>query len=112
MTHSFPTRCSSDLIAVIIGGYSIALHYFLNSFCYFFSDTRAMPQFLVLQRQMRCLANGLLLLLLAVVHAYQPSHVLSWSKTQQVTRSEEQTSELQSLMRISYAVFCCKKKKN
>src|SRR3546814_6837120 len=27
-------------------------------------------------------------------------------------RSEEHTSELQSLMRISYAVFCMKKKKN
>src|SRR3546814_4342282 len=29
-----------------------------------------------------------------------------------VKRSEEHTSELQSLMRISYAVFCLKKKKN
>src|SRR3546814_2889760 len=29
-----------------------------------------------------------------------------------VFRSEEHTSELQSLMRISYAVFCLKKKKN
>src|SRR3546814_5820218 len=29
-----------------------------------------------------------------------------------VHRSEEHTSELQSLMRISYAVFCLKKKKN
>src|SRR3546814_3737997 len=29
-----------------------------------------------------------------------------------VGRSEEHTSELQSLMRISYAVFCLKKKKN
>src|SRR3546814_5233837 len=28
-----------------------------------------------------------------------------------VERSEEHTSELQSLMRISYAVFCLKKKK-
>src|SRR3546814_7086943 len=28
------------------------------------------------------------------------------------TRSEEHTSELQSLMRISYAVFCLKKKKD
>src|SRR3546814_1997234 len=28
-----------------------------------------------------------------------------------ITRSEEHTSELQSLMRISYAVFCLKKKK-
>src|SRR3546814_8581423 len=29
-----------------------------------------------------------------------------------VRRSEERTSELQSLMRISYAVFCLKKKNN
>src|SRR3546814_1547242 len=30
----------------------------------------------------------------------------------QILRSEEHTSELQSLMRISYAVFCLKKKKH
>src|SRR3546814_6672800 len=30
----------------------------------------------------------------------------------QLARSEEHTSELQSLMRISYAVFCLKKKQN
>src|SRR3546814_3605973 len=30
---------------------------------------------------------------------------------QSLSRSEEHTSELQSLMRISYAVFCLKKKK-
>src|SRR3546814_10237942 len=35
-----------------------------------------------------------------LAHAYFPT-----------TRSEEHTSELQSLMRISYAVFCLKKKK-
>src|SRR3546814_4347271 len=29
-----------------------------------------------------------------------------------IKRSEEHTSELQSLMRISYAVFCLKKKQN
>src|SRR3546814_5508569 len=36
-----------------------------------------------------------------------------WSKSRAWTpaRSEEHTSELQSLMRISYAVFCLKKKK-
>src|SRR3546814_9501413 len=32
------------------------------------------------------------------------------SKFQPTDRSEEHTSELQSLMRISYAVFCLKKK--
>src|SRR3546814_3415816 len=34
------------------------------------------------------------------------------SAPRQRLRSEEHTSELQSLMRISYAVFCLKKKKN
>src|SRR3546814_1581571 len=33
------------------------------------------------------------------------------AKDDRRTRSEEHTSELQSLMRISYAVFCLKKKK-
>src|SRR3546814_2575034 len=33
-------------------------------------------------------------------------------RAEAVPRSEEHTSELQSLMRISYAVFCLKKKKN
>src|SRR3546814_4887140 len=32
------------------------------------------------------------------------------AKTEKIERSEEHTSELQSLMRISYAVFCLKKK--
>src|SRR3546814_3545828 len=35
----------------------------------------------------------------------------SWFSPEVVGRSEEHTSELQSLMRISYAVFCLKKKK-
>src|SRR3546814_3735899 len=34
------------------------------------------------------------------------------AQVQAVDRSEEHTSELQSLMRISYAVFCLKKKIN
>src|SRR3546814_10772714 len=35
-----------------------------------------------------------------------------WGVATPTGRSEEHTSELQSLMRISYAVFCLKKKKN
>src|SRR3546814_6437735 len=35
-----------------------------------------------------------------------------WVETALEQRSEEHTSELQSLMRISYAVFCLKQKKN
>src|SRR3546814_2868769 len=44
--------------------------------------------------------------LLDVETVLSPAKVL-----RRVTRSEEHTSELQSLMRISYAVFCLKKKK-
>src|SRR3546814_7330893 len=36
---------------------------------------------------------------------------LDWLYDEWARRSEEHTSELQSLMRISYAVFCLKKKK-
>src|SRR3546814_9666166 len=39
-----------------------------------------------------------------------PSWTLTSLKRQPARRSEEHTSELQSLMRISYAVFCLKKK--
>src|SRR3546814_6896104 len=48
-------------------------------------------------------------------------HILQWQRNVTVlmetvadidTRSEEHTSELQSLMRISYAVFCLKKNNN
>src|SRR3546814_8181615 len=38
-------------------------------------------------------------------------HERRLSETGPAVRSEEHTSELQSLMRISYAVFCLKKKK-
>src|SRR3546814_8224735 len=43
------------------------------------------------------------------VHGCSPFTLPSDSYTD---RSEEHTSELQSLMRISYAVFCLKKKNN
>src|SRR3546814_1343639 len=43
-------------------------------------------------------------------HKHRNEHDL-FSLERVVVRSEEHTSELQSLMRISYAVFCLKKKK-
>src|SRR3546814_7167996 len=46
-----------------------------------------------------------------VVDSRPPSAVF-WNKQRTMARSEEHTSELQSLMRISYAVFCLKKKKD
>src|SRR3546814_8496610 len=44
------------------------------------------------------------------LHSYDNPAVTVWPISTS-TRSEEHTSELQSLMRISYAVFCLKKKK-
>src|SRR3546814_2150822 len=44
-----------------------------------------------------------------------PEHIVETRQRAQIVRparSEEHTSELQSLMRISYAVFCLKKKHN
>src|SRR3546814_1924209 len=43
-------------------------------------------------------------------HSKNCSSILCWSNCPRSNRSEEHTSELQSLMRISYAVFCLKKK--
>src|SRR3546814_4248342 len=45
-------------------------------------------------------------------HSIAEMDLTRWSITFRSLRSEEHTSELQSLMRISYAVFCLKKKKN
>src|SRR3546814_1566709 len=45
----------------------------------------------------------------AAVETYEPG---TWGPASAAAKSEEHTSELQSLMRISYAVFCLKKKNN
>src|SRR3546814_2246343 len=50
------------------------------------------------------------LLLKAAAPSWERSMLFSGKKVCH-NRSEEHTSELQSLMRISYAVFCLKKKK-
>src|SRR3546814_5063438 len=49
-----------------------------------------------------------------IVHAIfaTPPVADKWMSCGNLRRSEEHTSELQSLMRISYAVFCLKKKNN
>src|SRR3546814_9067631 len=60
-------------------------------------------------------AETLSLIRVAVPHTlvFDEVHYVPAARTMLAlaTRSEEHTSELQSLMRISYAVFCLKKKK-
>src|SRR3546814_3746295 len=49
--------------------------------------------------------------ILAAAATVSAASVAADDAAEAVERSEEHTSELQSLMRISYAVFCLKKKK-
>src|SRR3546814_7636495 len=58
------------------------------------------------------LAFGAVFSGLAAYEYFVGHHMVEfWGEALKVLRSEEHTSELQSLMRISYAVFCLKKKK-
>src|SRR3546814_4272226 len=63
-----------------------------------------MPSIPCESRCARSLSDTVLLTSQSASWVSQPSEAWGW-------RSEEHTSELQSLMRISYAVFCLKKKK-
>src|SRR3546814_1639541 len=62
----------------------------------------------------RVLGEWSLRSLLAALAVTPVAHLTGWTPIltarRLVGRSEEHTSELQSLMRISYAVFCLKKK--
>src|SRR3546814_5306586 len=66
----------------------------------------------------RGLFQQLVHLRVGILLGVRPDHALADVRGQigarhaddRITRSEEHTSELQSLMRISYAVFCLKKK--
>src|SRR3546814_4207837 len=109
MTHSFPTRRSSDLdegVAVaenIAGLTGIVNHDVIPAVVYTHPEAASVGK-----TEDELKAAGV---------DYKvgkfPMMANSRAKTNRDTdgRSEEHTSELQSLMRISYAVFCLKKKK-
>src|SRR3546814_6403240 len=54
-----------------------------------------------------------MIMMISMVNAYGVDYASAYGAALQLWtyRSEEHTSELQSLMRISYAVFCLKKKR-
>src|SRR3546814_2753385 len=65
-----------------------------------------------LARNISAIDNKVNLFLLGAPTARERLGTPSREKEGDGKRSEEHTSELQSLMRISYAVFCLKKKNN
>src|SRR3546814_6672405 len=95
MTHSFPTRRSSD---IVVDGDSaqpscaLLVWWDLDAWVLKAEVDERFAAFEVRQDGRRCVVD--------VEDIDDPAK-----------RSEEHTSELQSLMRISYAVFCLKKKK-
>src|SRR3546814_7831127 len=96
LTHSFPTRRSSDLPAAMEGRD-------LNPLL---QDPRMIIHPPMLYLGYVGFVVPFAFAVAALIDGRMDARWLRWTR-----RSEEHTSELQSLMRISYAVFCLKKKK-
>src|SRR3546814_9872637 len=73
------------------------------------STARGMPVLTLQNAQARVQVSPRIMTVACFLVQHSP--MLGHAASSQTVRSEEHTSELQSLMRISYAVFCCKKKK-
>src|SRR3546814_5861278 len=101
LTHSCPTRRSSDLLRSIRHGApdtSQSSQHWAQPIDRSVSGNRSpRPQ----------PTNVLEIAFAGTIVAHASRSTITWRRS----RSEEHTSELQSLMRISYAVFCLNKKK-
>src|SRR3546814_5978080 len=108
MTHSFPTRRSSDLA---IGGSDN--HQLVASLTVFTQQLDCLGQHNRFDAVTHVVQMPLCqhLHLRATQNFQTKIQVLGVVELAGQVRSEEHTSELRSLMRISYAVFCLKKKK-
>src|SRR3546814_10769693 len=124
MTHSFPTRRSSDLVEAPVHGFEAAIHkpFFQNAgqrakLVGFVAEIHGQVGMLPVGQNAQALEVGALPVDLFQGIGSGLGLDLFHGKILAVflfdlDRSEEHSSELQSLMRISYAVFCLKKKKN
>src|SRR3546814_7637154 len=110
MTHSFPSRRSSDLGHMrVSSGCPALLCYFAQHSIHLWGrcSWHGFHEVCHLSRAGRSLPLFCLVWVSRFALAWSYGHCGGGG----VRRSEEHTSELQSLMRISYAVFCLKKKK-
>src|SRR3546814_2032481 len=113
MTPSFPTRRSSDLTKTVKSSISESVRVRDNATTTSHRLTHRIA-----------LAGSMVMVVTMIHHAYGAwAYDAPWRRhvvpiaaaliaAMMVLRSEEHTSELQSLMRTSYAVFCLKKKKD
>src|SRR3546814_1303473 len=88
----------------------------LSVLCLLFSFSSQAQQVLTVQEALNQALNNNLQVKQALLQAALSEEDVKQAKmnffpTLNAGRSEEHTSELQSLMRISYAVFCLKKKR-
>src|SRR3546814_5847730 len=99
MDRRFAAACAGQLLMGIAGDHFIDVHVGLGA-RYRLQDNqrKLIVQFARLERDGRVLYGAGDLLIQSMLGIY-------------LSRSEEHTSELQSLMRSSYAVFCLKKQK-
>src|SRR3546814_6339415 len=110
--------CSSDLMADVVA--QMELREPIIAVGFQFEVGIAGARLTAAQRQKLAIARSVVkqpdwLLLSEVTAALDPrsqAAVMTEVLERRKDRSEEHTSELQSLMRISYAVFCLKKKHN
>src|SRR3546814_1587910 len=109
------TRTGRDALITLAVGVSFAFIWSSAFTAAKFALASAPPTTLLTAR---FLASGVLAMVLArLLGQTLPSRTGQWARIavlgicQNTLRSEEHTSELQSLMRISYADFCLKKKK-
>src|SRR3546814_8671045 len=94
LTNAFPTRRSSDLWSLLGNGRRQGVE----------------QAGLLDMRAVHPVRNGPQGQRAGGIGAQEPQRLLRIDRHLAQPRSEEHTSELQSLMRISYAVFCLKKK--
>src|SRR3546814_6519147 len=105
MTHSLPTRRSSDLLSLSLTNYAFDLMDGGGWDSYYNSIQMAL---------LTAVVGTVVVFVGAYVvektRGFETGRALFQLLAMLPMRSEEHTSELRSLMRISYAVFCLKKK--
>src|SRR3546814_1458233 len=123
MTHSFPTRRLSDRIISdhlfpeeVFNRPEIEekLKIYRDYQLQVLGEDQSMVESMQKAMNSRAYVPGRMSILEKPLHHYLNGHIDRMFGTigRETARSEEHTSELQSLMRISYAVFCLTKKNN